>query len=130
MTAENECAGLGFGTVQLGWADGISNRCDARHLSTSPRSSTVNRGAPSRTGHRGGLWRSGSRAQDICGAHSLLSHRHQDDRAQSGLNAVVARARQSVATHKRQPVEALLVHATGHLADNGAHELMITRRGA
>jgi len=117
MMAESKCARLGLGTVQFGQAYGISNR--RGRVPAAEVAAILDRAAAA-----------GMRSLDTAAGYGdaetvlgSLAERTRPFRVvtktialKNGLDAVVARARQSVATLKRRPIDLLLVHAASDLA--------------
>ncbi len=117
MTDEETIARLGLGTVQFGQAYGVSN--------TRGRVPRGEVGAILRRAARAGL-RTLDTAAGYGEAEAMLGELEKAAQPfrlvtktvalKNGLDAVVARARRSVATLKRRPVDLLLVHSAADLA--------------
>jgi len=115
---------LGLGTVQFGQAYGISNargRVPAQDVAAILRQAAA---AGLRTLDTAAGY---GDAEDVIGGLAALTQPFRivtkTIALKNGLDAVVARARQSVKTLGRKPVDFLLVHSAADLMGNGGGEL-------
>jgi aryl-alcohol dehydrogenase-like predicted oxidoreductase len=117
MAYEIDSRKLGLGTVQFGQAYGVSNTqgqvpaAEVRAILTRAASAGI--GVLDTAAGYG-------EAESVLGAQAAVTKPFRivtkTISLRNGLDAVVARARQSVETLKRRPVDLLMVHAAGELA--------------